>query len=429
MRMIIREMHVDLSEVQDPNFTDVPKGFSGYKEIAKAKELEIIDGVGGGKFAPKASLTRAQMAKILSEAYDLEGQDDITFTDVKDSHWAKAYISALASNRITIGYPDGTFRPKKNITRQEFSAFLARHLNEAFVPHEYGNKLSNIINSGNFAKSGDWVYFGDAGIWKVSENERYVNRVASDQENNVAFLNVIGDWIYYSNAQDNLSIYKIKKDGSGRQKLVNAPAMYLHVVDDWMYYTNPEKEAIYKAKTDGSQLVKITETSSPFTSAVHQGWVYYVDSKSGGFYRIKTDGIQKMKLTSDMVTYYAVYEGEMYYVNEFDQNHLYKMNLDGSQQEKVLDKSMIGFNISDERVYYISRENGSLNMYSLDGTVHEELDANGYGGSVMIHGDWLYYSMYTEDGTYQWYKIRKNGDDRHQFPVTISFSEVEKATK
>jgi len=93
-----------------------------------------------------------------------------------------------------------------------------------------GNKLSNIHRSGNFAKPGDWVYCGDAGIWKILENERYVHHLVTDQENNVAFLNVIGDWIY-SNAQDNWNIYEIKKNGSNRQKFVNARAIYLHAVN------------------------------------------------------------------------------------------------------------------------------------------------------------------------------------------------------
>ena len=47
------------------------------------------------------------------------------FSDT-NAHWAEAYICWLKDNGISIGYPDGTFKPENPITRAEMAAMLQR---------------------------------------------------------------------------------------------------------------------------------------------------------------------------------------------------------------------------------------------------------------------------------------------------------------
>lgn len=51
-----------------------------------------------------------------------------TFTDVPTNHPFFREIEALAASGITTGFPDGTFRPTANVSRQAMAAFLARAL-------------------------------------------------------------------------------------------------------------------------------------------------------------------------------------------------------------------------------------------------------------------------------------------------------------
>jgi hypothetical protein len=46
------------------------------------------------------------------------------------------------------------------------------------------------------------------------------------------FINVIGDWIYYSNRDDNNRIYKINIDGSEKTEVSSYAACYVVVIDD-----------------------------------------------------------------------------------------------------------------------------------------------------------------------------------------------------
>lgn len=51
-----------------------------------------------------------------------------TFPDVPGGYWAFQKIEALARSGITVGYPDGQFKPDRLITRAEMAVFLAKAL-------------------------------------------------------------------------------------------------------------------------------------------------------------------------------------------------------------------------------------------------------------------------------------------------------------
>lgn len=125
--MLYRAIVFSDEPAPNPNYSDVNESSFAYDVIAKLTEAGVFSG-SSGQFQPNAELTRAQMAKIIVEAFGLKGSASRTFTDVPADHWAKEYISILAENGISIGYPDGTFKPQQSITREEFSIMLARVL-------------------------------------------------------------------------------------------------------------------------------------------------------------------------------------------------------------------------------------------------------------------------------------------------------------
>ncbi len=54
------------------------------------------------------------------------GTEEFKFRDVPDSHWAAPSVYKLVNLGVTQGYPDGTFRGTKNITRYETALFMAK---------------------------------------------------------------------------------------------------------------------------------------------------------------------------------------------------------------------------------------------------------------------------------------------------------------
>lgn len=138
VQMILREQNYELDEIEvtDPGFADLKPGEYGYKEVALAVELGFISGKTNSKgekvFDTYGTLTRGQMAKILSLAYGLNGEYNGNFVDVPKGDWVFDYVNVLAANQITTGYQDGSFRPSAQLSREHFALFMARLLDERF---------------------------------------------------------------------------------------------------------------------------------------------------------------------------------------------------------------------------------------------------------------------------------------------------------
>ncbi len=103
---------------------------SGY--IKAAVDAKIISGFSDGTFRPGSNVTRAEMAILISKAFDLKSNNSTDFKDVKPSMAAYQSIKALTASEVTTGYGDGTFKPYNNMTRADFTVFLARVQNDFF---------------------------------------------------------------------------------------------------------------------------------------------------------------------------------------------------------------------------------------------------------------------------------------------------------
>lgn len=122
---------LDKSLPPNPGFTDVPTSHPNYMAIAKLTQAGVFQKA--DKFNPDAKLTRAQMAKVLTLAFDLKATSTSSFTDVNSKNWAKPYVDALVSAKITTGAGNNTFLPNKETSREHFALFLFRSYNSVLV--------------------------------------------------------------------------------------------------------------------------------------------------------------------------------------------------------------------------------------------------------------------------------------------------------
>ncbi len=109
-------------------FIDVAEGDWFYDAVVYAYQNELMDGVGGNRFAPNSETTRAQLVTIL---YRLEGQPtvsgDLPFTDVEAGIWYTDAILWAAQNNIVNGVSDTEFAPGDDLTRQQLVTILYRY--------------------------------------------------------------------------------------------------------------------------------------------------------------------------------------------------------------------------------------------------------------------------------------------------------------
>lgn len=92
-------------------------------------EKKLVSGYPDGTFKPNAPITRAEFASIASRFDSLADKADLKFSDVSKNHWAYKVICSAEAKGWISGYPDGTFKPEKNITRAEVVSSTNRILN------------------------------------------------------------------------------------------------------------------------------------------------------------------------------------------------------------------------------------------------------------------------------------------------------------
>lgn len=123
-------------------FTDVTNNYSWATDaINELVEKGVIDGVGNKKFAPDAPVTKAQFAKMLAGALELEAAEEAetTYEDVTEDHWAYPYVLASKDFFYT-EKENGKFNPDENYSREKCAYAIAYALG-------YGGKSANLLDA------------------------------------------------------------------------------------------------------------------------------------------------------------------------------------------------------------------------------------------------------------------------------------------
>lgn len=150
-----RALNLDTTKSPSSIFSDVTPKTSGYEYINALVEEGVFSKA--QRFNPSNSITCAQMAKILVEAFDLEGAISKSFSDVGSDHWAKGYINTLVATGITQGTSETTFSPNAPVSRVQMAVFIKRTLDykehgQASASNEYSDIALEMLELVNAAR-------------------------------------------------------------------------------------------------------------------------------------------------------------------------------------------------------------------------------------------------------------------------------------
>lgn len=126
--ILVRALGKDNLTPKSYAFTDV-KGHWAQKEIEVARELGYLHGVTPTRFAPNSLLNREQLATILNNIfkYDVSDQpSESVFIDMATTDWSYPAVFAIYQQGHIQGIGDGKFGPKKSTTRAEMAALMER---------------------------------------------------------------------------------------------------------------------------------------------------------------------------------------------------------------------------------------------------------------------------------------------------------------
>ncbi|PKM78036.1 MAG: S-layer homology domain-containing protein [Firmicutes bacterium HGW-Firmicutes-15] len=112
-------LHVIRSEPSiDEKFSDTGDMNPADKyKIVSLVNAGFINGYEGGYFKADQYITRAEAVSVLGMIFSTKGEQAM-FNDQIPA-WAQAGINSAYAANIVNGYPDGSFRPEKQLTKQE----------------------------------------------------------------------------------------------------------------------------------------------------------------------------------------------------------------------------------------------------------------------------------------------------------------------
>ena len=114
------------------DFSDVSTSSWYAGAVGWAASHGIVDGVGGGRFAPNQAITREQLATMLYRYMTYRGFVRSTgspegFSDSGSiAGWAREAMGWAVANRLVQGYPNGSVQPKEGATRATTATMIAR---------------------------------------------------------------------------------------------------------------------------------------------------------------------------------------------------------------------------------------------------------------------------------------------------------------
>lgn len=93
-----------------------------------------------------------------------------------------------------------------------------------------------------------------------------------------------------------------------------------------------------------------------------------------------------------------------FYANADDYFKLYKVDSDRQNRQKICDDEAAFINVSFDWVYYVNlSDNGRIYRIGHDGTGREAISNEVGCNSLYTLGDWIFYSCYGSNGTYEFY--------------------------
>lgn len=115
-----------LTGYQDRGFTDT-EGSPYAAQIDRLATYGLIAGIGNGAYNPQGELTRAQLCALLAKVLNCRvPTGESQFSDVSMDDWYGQCINAVARLGLVEGVGGGRFAPDAPVTHEQFIAIMAR---------------------------------------------------------------------------------------------------------------------------------------------------------------------------------------------------------------------------------------------------------------------------------------------------------------
>jgi len=346
-----------------------------------ADELNVLirQYMDGGDFenAYLAACKLMELEPNNADAY-LAATDALLAINEQNEQEIKRLLAEILTNAPDTAQTVDTWMKDNGMEGAVELPFLPDYSDESEV-NTVGNTAGNMTNAlrneywrgGFVATQAGWVYFSRftddyAAIYKMRTDGSELQRVG---EAHGYSLNVVGDWLYFINADDESKPYRMRTDGSKLERLADFACSFLTVSGDWAYSDGYGDEGtLCKFKTDGTEQSALTDFTV-IDCCAYGDWVYFYrkSTEDGGLLRIGTDGSGMQVVVPDILQCYVISDDVVYYPNPNDPFSIMQCDLDGENKKEIFraDDTVTAMNVIGDTLavaYGISFEQDGLTL-------------------------------------------------------------------
>lgn len=124
-------------------FTDVRTDSWYYEAVTFVADRGYFNGTGGGLFTPNMNMNRGMFVTVLGRMAGVDVDHysgESTFSDVSSDKYYAPYVAWGVEAGIVKGFEDGTFQPKKDITREQMAAMMRRYCDYCGISLDMSNE-------------------------------------------------------------------------------------------------------------------------------------------------------------------------------------------------------------------------------------------------------------------------------------------------
>ncbi|MGP1568608.1 MAG: S-layer homology domain-containing protein [Peptoanaerobacter stomatis] len=182
------------AETKVNNLNDINEITWSKQAIVKVMQKGIMSGDTSGKFMPRKSVTRAEVAQVIANIIGKKSQSAKAVKDVDSDKWYANAVQTVLGNKIFTQDEKGNFRPQSKITRAELFVVIARF--KGIEPLEDAKAKEVLANYKDIESIPNWALgyvsaLVDKGIVNGSDNKISANDNLTREQLAKIFANIV----------------------------------------------------------------------------------------------------------------------------------------------------------------------------------------------------------------------------------------------
>lgn len=282
-------------------------------------------------------------ANLMNSGFATSKGDWVYFTDFVNVGLYKMKNDGSSVNRI-----QNAFATNINISEDNIYYLDTRSRGLFVIKTDGTAKKIHDDNFGMIRVSGEWIYYlnkNDNLIYKVRKNgldrTPLCNTFQTSSENLVnmgiscSMMCVENNSVYFyagfENKPEYNGIYRMNTDGSDKQIVIQEKCNMLSVEDAFIYFVASSDSSLYRVKTNGTGRQKLHEKVKTFN--LSSGLIYF--STNDGLFKMNYNGDFISKLSNDPTNKINIASDWLYYLNSNDGNRLYRIRPNGTDKQSI----------------------------------------------------------------------------------------------